>query len=129
MPKKHVYSVSPYEKELGFCRAVRFGDFIQVAGTPPFNPDGTTACPGDIYGQAVRCLEIIQKAIEDAGGKLSDVVRTRMYLTDIMGWEAVGKAHGEFFRDINPASTMVEVKSLVRGDWLVEIEAECYLGD
>lgn len=127
MTRQRVSSASPYESTIGFCRAVRVGNTIHVAGTGPIAPDGSTAAAGDAYGQAYRCLEIIQAAIEEAGGKLEHVVRTRMYVTDISQWEAIGKAHGEFFRDIRPASTMVEVKGLVRDDWYVEIEADAII--
>lgn len=104
------------------------GDIIHVSGTAPIAPDGATAHPGNAYLQTKHCLEIIKKAIEDAGGKLEQVVRTRMYLTDISKADEVGRAHGEYFGDIRPASTMIEVKGLIRKDWLVEIEAECWLG-
>ena len=125
MTRQLISSGSPYEKPIGFSRAVRIGNLIAVAGTAPIAPDGRTACPGDIYGQAKRCLEIIKEAIEKAGGRLEDVIRTRTYLTDITQWEAVAKAHGEFFSEIRPASTMVEVTGLMLPDWLVEIEADC----
>ncbi len=127
MKRIKVTSGSPFEASIGFSRAVRVGNIITVAGTAPIAEDGTTACPGDGYGQARRCLEIIKQAIEDAGGKLSDVVRTRQMVTDIAVWEDVGRAHGEFFGEIRPASTMVEVKGLVSPDWLVEIEADCII--
>ena len=125
--RKHVFSASPYEKEIGFARAIRVGNTIHVSGTGPIAPDGSTAAPGDPYGQARRCLEIIKAAIEEAGGVIGDVVRTRMFVTDASRWQEIGRAHGEFFRDIQPASTMVEVSGLVRDDWFVEIEAECII--
>ena len=125
--RKLVSSGSPYEKSIGFSRAVRVGDRISVSGTGPIAPDGSTASAGDAYAQAKRCLEIIEQAIIDAGGSLNQVIRTRIYLTDISKWEEVGKAHGEFFGEIKPASTMIEVKGFIRPDWLVEIEAECQL--
>ena len=125
---KKVSSGSPYEKTIGFSRAVRVGNSIHVSGTAPISPDGTTAYRGNAYLQTKHCLEIIKKAIEDAGGKLEHVVRTRMYLTDISEANEVGRAHGEYFSNIQPASTMVEVKGLIRSDWLVEIEAECWVG-
>jgi enamine deaminase RidA (YjgF/YER057c/UK114 family) len=128
MKRKNITSGSPYEASIGFSRAVRVGNTITVAGTAPIAPDGTTASPGDAYGQTRRCLEIIKQAVEDAGGKLSDIVRTRTMITDISLWEDIGRAHGEFFADIRPASTMVEVKGFVRDDWLVEIEADCITG-
>ena len=126
---KRVSSVSPYEKTIGFSRAVRIGNIIAVSGTGPIADDGSTASPGDAYAQAKRCLEIIAKAIKDAGGKLENVFRTRMYITDAADQEKVGRAHGEYFGEIKPASTMVVVKALVRDDWLVEIEADCYAED
>jgi enamine deaminase RidA (YjgF/YER057c/UK114 family) len=103
---------------------MRVGDIIYVAGTAPISPDGSTASPGDAYGQAKRCLEIIKEALEGLGGRLEHVVRTRMMITDAGKWEDVGRAHGEFFASIRPAATMVAVKGLVRDDWLVEIEAD-----
>ena len=123
---KKVSSGSPYEKTIGFSRAVRIGNIIAVSGTGPIADDGSTASLGDAYAQAKRCLEIIAKAIKDAGGKLENVFRTRMYITDAADQEKVGRAHGEYFGEIKPASTMVVVKALVRDDWLVEIEADCY---
>lgn len=128
MERKRVSSGSPYEPTIGFSRAVRVGDRIIVSGTGPIAPDGSSAAVGDAYGQAKRCLEIIKQAIEEAGGKLGDVVRTRQFITDLSVWEEVGKAHGEFFADIRPASTMVVVSGLVRPEWLVEIEAEAIVG-
>lgn len=125
MKRTLISSGSPYEKSIGFSRAVRVGNSISVAGTGPIGPDGESVCPGDAYGQAKRCLEIIKQAIEDAGGSLNDVVRTRMMLTDIGHWEEIGRAHGEFFASIRPASTMVAVRALVRPEWLIEIEADC----
>lgn len=124
MKRTLISSASPYEKEIGFSRAVRVGNVIAVSGTAPIMPDGSTACPNDAAGQTRRCLTIIKDAIEQAGGSLSDVIRTRIYLTDASIWEEVGRAHGEFFADIRPAATMVVVKALLRDDWLVEIEAD-----
>lgn len=127
MPRQHTSSGSPYEDSIGFCRAVRTGNRIVAAGTGPIATDGTTASPGDAYGQAKRCLEIIAAAIEDLGGSMSDVVRTRMFLVNVTDWEDVGRAHGEVFTDTKPAATMLVVKELIVQDWLVEIEAECDL--
>jgi len=127
MPRRNISSGSPYEESIGFSRAVRRSGRIVVSGTGPIGADGKTVAPDDAYAQARRCLEIIERAIIDAGGSLDDVVRTRMYLTDIGKWKEVGKAHGEFFAQIRPASTMVEVKGLVGPDWYVEIEADCIL--
>lgn len=129
MERKRVSSGSPWEEPIGFCRALRVGNQIVVAGTAPVAPDGTTAAPGDAYGQAVRCFEIIKNAIEQLGGSLDDVVRTRMYVTDLSHAEAVGRAHGEFFRSVRPVATMVGASGLVRDDFLVEIEADCIVDD
>ena len=128
MKRKLVSSASPYEKQIGFSRAVRVGNLIAVSGTAPIAPDGATVCPNDAAGQTRRCLEIIKRAIEEAGGSLSDVIRTHIYLTDASIWKEVGLAHGEFFSDIRPAATMVVVKALLRDDWLVEIEADAVIG-
>ena len=127
MSRKLVSSGSPYEGSIGFSRAVRIGKAIAVSGTAPIAADGSTAAPGDMHGQAKRCLEIIEKAITDAGGKIENVIRTRMYLTDAARWEEAGKAHGEFFSEIRPASTMVVVKELLSPEWLVEMEADCLI--
>ena len=124
MSRQLISSGSPYEKPIGFSRAVRVGNVIAVAGTGPIAPDGSTASPGDAHGQARRCLEIIKEAVEAAGGRLEDVIRTRMMVCDISVWEDVARAHGEYFGEIRPASTLVEVKGFVKPDWLVEIEAE-----
>jgi len=127
MNRQCISSGSPYEKPIGFSRAVRVGNVIAVAGTAPISDDGSTAYPGDLYNQTKKCFEIMQEAIRDAGGTLENVIRTRIYLKDISGWEQAAKAHGEFFSIIRPACTFVEVKGLVRNDWLVETEADCVL--
>ncbi len=124
---KRVSSGSSFEKTIGFSRAVRISNLIAVSGTGPIAPDGSTASPGDAYAQAKRCLEIIAEAIKEAGGSLDNVFRTRMYITDASDQDKIGRAHGEYFGKIKPASTMVVVKALVRDDWLVEIEADCYV--
>ncbi len=116
-------SGSPFETTIGFCRAVRAGDRIIVSGTAPVEEDGSST-PGDAGAQAERCLAIIVRAIEQLGGSAEDVVRTRMYLTDAADADAVGKAHGCWFADVRPASTMVVVAALLRPEWRVEIEAE-----
>ena len=127
MERKNISSHSPYEDIIGFSRAVRIGNLLAVSGSGPIAEDGSTAAPGDAFGQTMRCLEIIRKAITEGGGCLEDVVRTRMYITDVSLQDDVGRAHAEYFRTIKPASTMVVVKGLVRDDWLVELEAECVL--
>lgn len=121
--RRHHRSASPYESQIGFSRAVRHGNRIVVAGTAPIGADGTTV-EGDAYAQARRCFEIIVEAIEALGGSAGDVLRTRMFLTSAEDWEAVGQAHGEVFRGIDPAATMVVVKELLDPRWRVEIEAE-----
>ena len=121
-----VRSASAYESLVGFARAVRRGSRIVVSGTAPLGPDGETVV-GDAYDQAKRCYEIILEAIEALGGNLEDVVRTRIFVTDAADWESIGRAHGEFFRDVYPAATLVVVKGLLDPRWKVEIEAEAEL--
>lgn len=127
MARKNISSGSPLEKPIGFSRAVRVGNIIAVAGTAPIAKDGSVACLNDVYGQTKICLEIIKKAIEDAGGKLENIVRTRVMMKDISTWKESAKAHGEFFADILPAATFVEVAGFINKDWLVEIEADCVI--
>ena len=117
-------SGSPYEPKIGISRAVRSGPVIAVAGTAPLGADGKTVAIGDPSGQARRCLEIIRIAIEGLGGTMSDVVRTRILLTRIEDWEKVASVHGEFFKDIRPANTIMEVVRFIDPGWLVEIEAD-----
>ena len=116
-------SGSPYEGSIGFSRAVRVGDRILVSGTAPVEDDGAST-PGDAGAQAERCFALIVAAIEKLGGQAEDVVRTRMYLTDAADADAVGAAHGRWFGDVRPASTMLVVAGLLRPEWRVEIEAE-----
>lgn len=127
--RKRISSGSPYEKTVGICRAIRVGDRILVSGTAPMTDDGSSAAVGDAYGQAKRCLEIIEKAITEAGGSISDVVRTRMFMTDIKYGTDVSRAHGEYFSDIRPVSTIVIVKGFMRDEWMVEIEAEAIVSE
>lgn len=123
-----ISSGSPFEKPIGFSRAVRTGDIIAVSGTAPLNEDGTTAHPGDLYEQTKRCLEIIIGAVTEAGGKAGDIIRTRVFLKNISKWEEAARAHGEVFGEIRPACTFVEVNRFIGDDWLVEIEADCCVG-
>jgi enamine deaminase RidA (YjgF/YER057c/UK114 family) len=116
-------SSSAYESLVGFSRAVRRGSRISVSGTAPIGDDGETV-EADAYVQAARCFEIILEAVEALGGTREDVVRTRMYVIDASDWDAVGRAHGEFFRDIYPAATLVVVKGLLDPRWRVEIEVD-----
>lgn len=115
------------ERPIGFSRASRIGNYIAVSGTAPIGPDGKTMGVDDAYQQTKRCLEIIERAIEEAGGRLEDVIRTRVMLTDMSQWQEAARAHSEYFADIRPASTFVEVKGLINQEWLVEIEADCVL--
>ena len=126
MNRYNVSGESPYEPTIGFSRAVRVGDRILVSGTAPIWPDGTPSDP-DPEAQATRCLEVIVDALGRAGATASDVVRTRTYLTDAGDWEAVGRAHGDVFADVRPASTMVVVAGLLDPRWKVEMEAEAVL--
>lgn len=117
----------PLEREIGFSRAVRIGNIVAVSGTAPIAKDGSVHSPGDVYGQARRCLEIIKDVIEQAGGKLEHVVRTRIFLKDMKGWKEAARAHGEYFSEIRPACTLVEVSGFVNSEWLIEIEADAVL--
>lgn len=128
MARQLISSGSPFEKPIGFSRAVRTGNVIVVSGTAPIAPGGGTAYPGDLYRQTRVCIEIIKTAIEQAGGHLTDVVRTRIMLTDIDRWQEAANAHGEFFGEIRPASTFVEVSRFIDPDWLVEMEADAVVG-
>ena len=123
--RRRVSSGSPYEASIGFSRAMRVGDRVLVSGTAPIWPDGS--CPDDAEAQARRCLEIIVVALREAGAEPEHVARTRTYLTNAADWEAVGRAHGAFFKQIRPASTMVVVAALLDPRWKVEIEAEAIL--
>lgn len=125
--RTNISSGSPFEKPIGFSRACRIGNHIAVSGTAPVGSDGATACPQDLYGQTRFCLDIVQAAIEKAGGKMENVIRTRIMLTDISKWDAAARAHGEFFSNICPACTFVEVKGFINPEWLVEIEADCVM--
>ncbi len=117
-----ISSGSPFEAEIGFSRAVRTGSRIEVSGTAPIR-DGKTAAVGDVYEQTKACLDIIVKAVTDAGGKPEDIIRTRIFLTDIGRWKDAARAHGEVFAAIRPACTFVGIKGLINPEWLVEIEA------
>jgi enamine deaminase RidA (YjgF/YER057c/UK114 family) len=125
--RRLVSSGSYLEPVVGFSRGVRVGNVITIAGTAPIAADGGTAAKGDVYGQTVRILEIVRRAIEDLGGTLGDVTRTRIMLTDIATWEQAAKAHGEVFGTIRPATTVVAVSGFIDPDWLVELEADAIL--
>jgi enamine deaminase RidA (YjgF/YER057c/UK114 family) len=127
--RTRISSGSPYEPKVGISRAVRAGAIITVAGTAPLGPDGHTVGAGDPAAQARRCLEIIAAALEKAGASLQHVVRTRILLTRIEDWQAVAAVHGEFFRDIRPANTIMQITRFIDPDWLVEIEADAVVDD
>jgi len=129
MKRTNISSGSPFEPKIGFSRAVRIGNFIAVSGTAPIGVDGKTAGIGDPAAQTRRCLEIIAAALEKAGASMNDVIRTRTFLTRIEDWEAVGAVHGEFFRDVRPASTIVQVSRFINPEWLVEFEADAVLNE
>jgi enamine deaminase RidA (YjgF/YER057c/UK114 family) len=124
-----ISSGSPFEPRVGMSRAVRAGSFVTVAGTAPIGPDRQTVGVGDPAAQARRCLEIISAALVNAGASLRHVVRTRILLTRIEDWEAVAAVHGEFFRDIRPANTIMQVTRFIDPAWLVEIEADAVVDD
>lgn len=124
--RRRTTSGSPFEAQFGFCRAVREGNRIIVAGTGPIEPDGSTT-PGDAAAQAARCCELIVAAIEELGGSAGDVVRTRMLLTDFGDQAAVGAVHARYFGEAKPAATMAGVAWLCRKEWKIEIEAEALI--
>jgi isochorismate pyruvate lyase len=119
-----VYSGAPWEAKVGYCRAVRAGRHVYVTGTAPVAVGGGVHAPGDAYEQARRCLQIIDQALQGLGATTADVVRTRMFVTDISRWQDFGRAHGEFFAAHPPATTMVEVRALIDPAMLIEIEAD-----
>ena len=127
--RKLISSGSPYEPIVGMSRAVRAGNVIAVSGTAPIGPDRKTVGIGDPAAQARRCLEIIAAALESAGASLQQVVRTRTLLTRIEDWQAVAAVHGEFFRDIRPANTVMQVSRFIDPEWLVEFEADAVVDD
>lgn len=124
MKDRKLYSSgAKWEPVVGYSRAIRVGDIIEVSGTCAVDENGGPYATGDAYRQTKRIIDIISKAIESLGGRIDDVVRTRIYVTDISNWEMVGKAHGETFHDIRPVTTMIEVSKLISPEYLVEIEA------
>ena len=129
MKRVLVSNGNPMETIVGFCRAVRVGPYISVGGTAPVDPDGNTVGPGDPAVQARRCLEIIKEALEKAGSGLEDVVRTRVILTNIDDWKKVIEVRAEYFKDIRPVDTIMQVTRFVNPEWLVEFEADAVVAD
>jgi enamine deaminase RidA (YjgF/YER057c/UK114 family) len=127
--RSNLSSGAPWETRVAYSRAVRVGRFIAVSGSAAIDEDGQLVGEGDMYAQARQCIEVIATALERAGGRLSDVVRTRMFVTDIERWAEAGRAHQEAFGDVMPATSMVEVSRLIDARMLVEIEADAIIGD
>lgn len=121
---KRAFSGAPWEKKIAYCRAIRVGSDVYVSGTAPVSDDGKTFAPKNPYAQAKRCLEIVERAVRELGADRTHIVRTRMFVTDIKLWPEFGRAHQEFFAGNPPATSMVEVKSLIDPEMLIEIEAD-----
>ena len=129
MKFERTFTTAPWERKIGYCRALKAGPNVYVTGTAPVNEDGSTYAPGEPYEQAKKCLEIIKETLSKMDVSMNKIVRTRMFVTDITKWQEFGRAHGEVFSEHPPTTSMLEIRGLIEPDMLIEIEADAYVGD